>query len=164
MPPVKPPAPERVRGETFARYEDANVFNETKPGYCRPPKPAPKPAPGPAAAYVALYPSLVRVAREHGYALAVHGSVQRDFDLVAIPWTPEATDALSLIKALKAQLGAVTWGKEIDEHYPDCAGNQKPHGRVAYSLHFTEGGSEGPYLDISVMPRVGSNLPDDESM
>lgn len=26
------------------------------------------------------------IAREHGYALSVHGSVARDIDIVAIPW------------------------------------------------------------------------------
>lgn len=171
MPPVKPPRDESHKcpssprhADTFTRYEDANVVNETKPFYVgHRPKPI-KPAPGPAATYVTLYPELVAIAKEHGYALAVHGSVVRDFDLIAVPWTPVATDAITLIKALKKALGAVTWRTGMDEHYPDCSpSSTKPHGRVAYSLHLTENGMDGPYLDISVMPRVGSNLPDDES-
>lgn len=36
--------------------------------------------------YAALYPALAEICREFGYALAVHGSVSRDFDLVAVPW------------------------------------------------------------------------------
>jgi len=32
---------------------------------------------------------------------------------------------------------------------------KKPHGRVAYSLHFTDRGCDGPYIDLSVMPRHG---------
>lgn len=123
-----------------------------------------KPAPGPAAVYVTLYPELVRVAKEHGYALAVHGSIVRDFDLIAVPWTDEATDALTLIKALKALVGGVTHGVEWDHLVPDCTPHPKSHGRVAYSVHFTEEGCKGPYLDISVMPRIGSNLPSDEAM
>src|SRR5271154_4799160 len=32
-----------------------------------------------------LYPKLAEVFRSHGYALAVHGSLASDFDLVAVP-------------------------------------------------------------------------------
>lgn len=113
--------------------------------------------PGVAGAYVALMPVLVEVAREHGYALAVHGSLNTDCDLIAVPWTEEAAEALTLIKALKGAVGAGTFklDQELDEQFwPDCAPTPKPHGRVAYSLHFTDRGSDGPYLDVSVMPRV----------
>jgi hypothetical protein len=34
------------------------------------------------------YPDLAEITRKHGYALAVHGSLARDFDLIAIPWRP----------------------------------------------------------------------------
>lgn len=36
--------------------------------------------------YCAMYPSLAEICRSHGYALAVHGTMARDFDLIAIPW------------------------------------------------------------------------------
>jgi len=54
----------------------------------------------PAVAYAVLYQRLVRVARDHGYALAMHGSLLADFDLVAVPWTWEAVSGEALIKAL----------------------------------------------------------------
>lgn len=49
-----------------------------------------------AAVYCALYPELAEVCRSHGYALAVHGSMQRDFDVIAIPWveSPSEPDAV----------------------------------------------------------------------
>lgn len=34
----------------------------------------------------ALYPDLCPLFHRHGYALAVHGSLARDFDLIAVPW------------------------------------------------------------------------------
>ena len=34
----------------------------------------------------ALYPDLASLFHRHGYALAVHGSLARDFDLVGVPW------------------------------------------------------------------------------
>lgn len=33
-----------------------------------------------------VYPQLAEIVRAHGYALAVHGSLARDFDMIAIPW------------------------------------------------------------------------------
>lgn len=37
--------------------------------------------------YAALYPSLAEIARTHGWALAVHGTLGRDMDLICVPWT-----------------------------------------------------------------------------
>lgn len=108
--------------------------------------------PARAAAYVALYPMLLQIAKDHGYTLAVHGSVHRDFDLIAVPWIEEADDALTLIQAFKAATATVTHHEDADEHYPDCHPTKKPHGRIAFSLHVTNHGMYGGYLDISVMP------------
>lgn len=112
------------------------------------------PSPARAAAYVALYPRLQQVAKRHGYALAVHGSLHRDFDLIAVPWIEDASNRLTLIKALRTATRAVTWGRRQDrlKLYRDCSPTQKPHGRVGYSLHFTEHAARGAYLDISVLP------------
>jgi hypothetical protein len=104
-------------------------------------------------------PEITKVAREHGYAIATHGSFNRDMDLIAVPWTAEATDALTLIKALKAATGTVTHTECADEFFPDCSPTLKPHGRVAYSLHFSNRGGEAAYIDISVMPRVTDTAP-----
>jgi hypothetical protein len=113
------------------------------------------PSPARAAAYVALYPMLVQIARRHGYALAIHGSVARDFDLIAVPWIDEASEPLTLIKAFKKATRTVTQHEEFDHVGPqDCHPTQKPHGRVAYSLHVTNSGMYGGYLDISVMPKA----------
>jgi hypothetical protein len=112
------------------------------------------PSPARAAAYVAVYPMLVAVARRHGYALAVHGTVSRDFDLVAIPWIDEASDPLTLIRAFKKATGAVIQHDEFDHiALKNLKGTIKPHGRTAYSLHVTNHGMYGGYFDISVMPR-----------
>ncbi len=113
------------------------------------------PSPARAAAYAALYPLLVAVARSHGYALAIHGSLTRDFDLIAVPWVETASEPLTLIKALKKKTRTVVSHDEFDHIGPqDCNPTQKPHGRVAYSLHITNHGMYGGYLDISVMPKI----------
>lgn len=111
----------------------------------------------PAAVYVAIIPLLTEVARKSGYALAVHGSLGRDLDMVAIPWTEEAEPAEVLMLAL---LAAVGWnGAHLDCEATKQDGEvarksghiptEKPHGRKAWSILF----GNGMYLDISVMPR-----------
>ncbi len=109
-----------------------------------------------AAAYCALYPMLLQIAQDHGYCLAIHGSLHRDFDLVAIPWVEEASDAITLIRAIREATKTVThWDGSNDEtDFANCDPKAKPHGRVAYSLHVTDKGMYGGYLDISVMPKL----------
>jgi hypothetical protein len=107
-----------------------------------------------AACYASLYPALVTEAKSHGYALAIHGSMTRDFDLIAVPWTEDAGEPADLIRALKTLCGGVFCRTDMDEFYQNGNPHSKPHGRTAYSIHLTEEGCFGPYLDISVMPRV----------
>lgn len=106
------------------------------------------------ACYAVLYPALVAVARSKGYALSVHGSMTRDFDLIAVPWVPEAAEAEELIMALKAECGGVFTTVYMDEICSTTKqATAKPHGRRCWSIHLTEQGAAGPYLDISVMPK-----------
>lgn len=93
----------------------------------------------------AFYYSMLRdIAIEHGYALALHGSMQRDFDLIAVAWTDEAKPHLEMIKAMLDFVGAY-----YDEEDFEQMKAIKPHGRIAYSLNLCDGGG---YLDISIIP------------
>lgn len=96
--------------------------------------------------YVVYYGILKKVAKKHGYALAVHGTVSRDLDLIAIPWTDKATSTKELINAFVKKLGAVGIKRTSGKDKP----TKKPHGRIAYSIHIGGGG----YIDISVMPKT----------
>lgn len=85
----------------------------------------------------------------HGYAIAVHGSLARDIDLVAIPWTEDATDALSLVGAVIRAAAAhgphATAFLSRNETNP----TPKPHGRLCWAIHL----ADGVYIDLAVMPR-----------
>jgi hypothetical protein len=95
--------------------------------------------------FASALPQLQEIARGHGYALAVHGSMATDLDLIAVPWVREGvSDEATLIEALRVAIGGTI--REQDAH-PDL----KPHGRNAYSIYCNQGW--GPYLDVSVMPR-----------
>lgn len=97
--------------------------------------------------------SLQQVARECGYALAVHGSMATDLDLIAVPWVPEAVSAEDLIEALRTSHVGGTIGKTYGVDGPRGGPEDKPHGRRAWSIYFDEA-CTGPYLDVSVMPRA----------
>ncbi len=84
---------------------------------------------------------LREVARRHGYALAVHGSLSYDIDLIACPWRDLATSPESLAEAIYKAVDAIVGTSKID------GPEQKPYGRKAWSIHM--GG--GPYVDLSVM-------------
>lgn len=95
--------------------------------------------------------ALRAAARAHGYALAVHGSLARDIDLIAAPWTKDAAAPDVLIEALRAACGGYS---KHDENAP--AGDYtrrspepKPHGRLAYTIYPPEGVT---YFDIAVLP------------
>lgn len=62
-------------------------------------------------------------ARGWGWSLALHGSNQRDLDLVAVPWTTHAVAHPSFVKMLAALLDA---NVETTQW--------KPHGRIGYLL------------------------------
>jgi hypothetical protein len=100
-------------------------------------------APSLAAAYAYIVPILVEVAREKGYALALHGSMQRDLDLVAVPWINDACDAGELVAAIADR---IRYTSTI--HGPRGPVEQ-PHGRLSWTIPL--GG--GAYIDLSVMPR-----------
>ena len=107
------------------------------------------------AMYELLIEPLRAVARSHGYALAVHGSLVRDIDLIACPWTREAASAKALADAIEAEARRVNGRAfplphEDDEWYRAGKPGLKPHGRLCWTFHL--GG--GPYIDLSVMPRA----------
>jgi hypothetical protein len=98
------------------------------------------------------------VAREFGYSIALHGSMKRDVDLVAIPWVEDAADPDLLVSHLCGALDArrlTGWEK-------------KPNGRIAINLQIN---GWFKMIDLSVMPRQaapveplhgGLRLPDDK--
>ena len=99
-----------------------------------------------APAYVAMYPSLCEIARELGYSLAIHGTVNSDFDLVAIPWTDEAKAPEELVTAIGERFKLIygEFGTMLTE--PEI----KPHGRKAWLF----GIGAGSAIDLSIMPRI----------
>lgn len=91
--------------------------------------------------YATLYMMMVPVARECGYALALHGSMARDLDVVAIPWTEEALPVQALLDRFMEKFS----------FYEMNGGGltRKPNGRMSFCM----GWDGGLYVDLSVMPQ-----------
>lgn len=81
-----------------------------------------------------------KTAFDVGYAVAVHGSQMRDFDIIAVPWTPEAGGCRRVVDALCKALNATI----VDRA-------SKPHGRYSFALQI-----DGAFklIDLSVTPTL----------
>lgn len=109
----------------------------------RPDGKALKPLPGYFAIY---YQCLAKRALELGYALAVHGTMARDLDLIAVPWFDWSVSNEAFVEAIREHVS----GEIVEHPSPDVErqGGLRPHGRRVWSIQL--GG--GPYIDLSVMP------------
>ncbi len=90
----------------------------------------------------AMYPGLAEIFHRHGYALAAHGSLARDFDLIAVPWAEKVSEPEVVLK----EVTTVYALRVIDD--PVRIGI-KNHGRIAYTLSCGFGECS---IDLSFMP------------
>lgn len=90
--------------------------------------------------YAAIYAELAEITRKHGYALAIHGSLSRDFDIIAIPWIELPNDPDVVIKEITETFDIRMIGESTE----------KLHGRKCYSIFIGFGECQ---LDFSFMPR-----------
>lgn len=87
---------------------------------------------------------LRHTARRSGYAVAVHGSMARDLDVIAVPWAVGAVTPAELVERILTAIGGTfTPGQENPIH--------KPHGRLAYAINLHP---TGMYVDLSVIPPI----------
>lgn len=105
---------------------------------------------------LACLPSMVAICEQHGYNLAVQGSMVRDYDLIAIAWTHKATPPEQMVTALAEFLDGVIPSDPTADPY-DFTKNHpepKPHGRLAWTIRL----KKGPIVDLSVI------LPEENSV
>ena len=109
--------------------------------------------------YAIMFEPLKAIALKYGYNLVLHGSLNRDMDLIAIPWVEEIGLVDEMINEFCAYVGG-----EINE---DC-NNTTFHGRKHFVIDIYRGGykqgcgfsrltyTEDPqtYIDISVIPTI----------
>jgi hypothetical protein len=88
---------------------------------------------------------VVAAGRGVGYALAFHGSLLRDIDIIAAPWTAEAVAAEDLAKLVAETVDGFIRPYDAPR---ERRLRRKPHGRRAFVIYVG-----GTYIDLSVMPR-----------
>lgn len=112
--------------------------------------------------YAQCYHKLQSIARELGYNLLIHGSMDRDMDLVAVPWIDEPKSHLDLLQSFNMFLNGVTCAT-VENTDEDILLRSYQfsilHGeRSSYVINLNRGGSfngyldEQYYLDISITP------------
>ncbi len=94
----------------------------------------------PAATYAWMIPVVTRVARTHGYAIGVHGSMGRDLDLIAVPWVENPSLPIELIKGIAGVLDGI-YGPFTE----------KSHGRITCNIRFE---NAWHFLDISIFKPI----------
>lgn len=88
-----------------------------------------------------------KLGREVGYAIAQHGSLENDLDIVAVPWTTDSVSAQALVdhlvKGLKNDNGEA---RQMPNHL-----ELRPHGRLSVNIKVN-----GWYkmIDLSITPTL----------
>lgn len=105
--------------------------------------------------YTYCFEVLKTIAKKYGYNLVIHGSMNRDMDLILIPWVENVGNIDDLIKEFVDYLGAKMM--PLTEKQMNCF----PHGRTSRILNMARSGYDKNgkyfedrlyYIDISIMP------------
>jgi hypothetical protein len=122
--------------------------------------------------YVYYFEILKEIAKECGYNLVVHGSMNRDLDLIAVPWQKELTPHGEMIEkfaeALNGEIMPQQWvSGELHEGTTGARYSVTHHGRMWYVINLKRNYTDAHgkyiedkqyYLDIAVMPAIETNL------
>ena len=101
--------------------------------------------------YASIYSELAELCRSHGYALAIHGSLSKDFDLVCVPWADNVSEPIDVVIAIVGKF-ALTLSSPEGQPPPFI----KPWCREVYTFIFKWGNTA---LDLSFTPRIPSPAP-----
>ncbi len=90
--------------------------------------------------------NLIReIARDSGYAVAVHGSEKRDYDVMAIAWTQEALPIIDFV---------INLCKGLDARVIDSS--TKPHGRQSFAIQLIN--KACLMIDLSVVGPIDKEI------
>jgi hypothetical protein len=117
--------------------------------------------------YAVCFPKMQEIARDMGYNLVIHGSLNRDFDLIAIPWSFTPSSHIELITSLDEFLNGSIRYPDPEMFERGYMYSKLPGARSSYVINLYRGGyyygrsdsgerlyDPDPefYVDISVTP------------
>lgn len=103
--------------------------------------------------YAHYFIQLKDIAKDFGYNLVLHGSMNRDLDLIAIPWIDDPKDEFEMIKEFDRYINGI-----YSDHLTHYLFSVLPGSRNSYVVNVNRGGAfnnyldELYYIDISVTP------------
>ena len=95
--------------------------------------------------YACMYPELAEQARSAGWALAVHGTMGRDFDLVYVPWVRDPVEPKEVVKKACSWFSITQAGEPVTTY----------HGRQIFTVKLA---FDEAFLDMSFMPLIDKEL------
>lgn len=98
--------------------------------------------------YACILENLRRIAANCGYALAVHGSLVRDLDLIAVRWNLNYEHPDYLCKAFLEELSKYSFGEEIERNFVEIT---KPEIRYVNQYHYSIPITSDWYIDLTVI-------------
>lgn len=97
---------------------------------------------GRAVFYACMWEDFRKAALNCGWALGLHGSLNSDMDIMAMPWIEECKSVEEMIIALEDCLT-----KPDERIFKTTRSNDKPNNRVVYTIHIFS----DFYLDINII-------------
>jgi len=100
---------------------------------------------GRAAFYACMWEDFRNVALDCGWALALHGSLNSDMDIMAMPWVEDAKPVEEMLQALINLFGKENiWHEKNKNQKPFI---DKPHNRITYTISIWA----DFYIDVSII-------------
>lgn len=106
--------------------------------------------------YACCFTTIQKLGRDLGYNIVMHGSMDRDIDLVAIPWSDNPASHYELLKAIDLYVRGICYAEDHFER--GYMFSVLPGGRSSYVVNINRGGTynnytdEQWYIDISITP------------
>lgn len=130
-------------------------MNEKKPIHAKP------------SLYAFYFEVIKQIGMKYGYNIVLHGSMNRDLDLIAIPWEMELGDKEQMIDEIVNVIGGILTmqNRSVDNPVGTRFG-LKPHGRIVYTIQINRSieykyeiiaeikdyADPQYYIDMSVLP------------
>jgi len=116
--------------------------------------------------YAFYFEGIKEIGLRYGYNIVLHGSMNRDLDLIAIPWQEELSDKFEMLNEIAEAIGGYVLNE--DEENRNLF-RKKYHGRECYIINinrsikskfqgmiteFIDEGDPQYYIDISILPTL----------